>query len=565
MMKDTIVFAFGRFNPPTTGHEKIIEKVAAVARKEKADFMIFPSQSQNARKDPLDFNTKVKFMKKMFPKYSRNIIKNTKIKTAFNVASLLQDMGYKKCIMVVGGDRVTEFDTTLNKYNGKIGRHGFYDFDGGIQVVSAGERDPDAEGVTGMSASKMRAAAVANDYDSFKNGLPKSFKNGEDLFSAVRSAMKVEGMMKEMFEAEILALHDFMDTKIPELIEDLEEDELVSFMKETFDLPLNYEKKESVLEPFMEVGFSSFLGQKTLKKAMANTLYTKEYQKAAEILKKLLDRKSKESSGRGLKHSVLYYANQIAKSFKHVDTRLLARMVEDLDFSNPKVKKELEDIAKELDDGDFKKRYGDEWMQVKMATATNILKKKYGEKVEEKEVKIPLELLKLYNKGMQLPAGSPAHKKVLKQIQDLRKKLNISEEEEMRFYHDFIEEEVTPKQVNDLEKFADKLLKKFNIDVTFTRHFVDRMNDPRNSPEIKVSELQRLFKKIQKNKGKNILSNPDIEAVLKDMSTDLNLPVVINYRDGEFEIVNKTIMRKKNFGTSSKVLKYEDFMNNLKP
>ena len=166
---------------------------------------------------------------------------------------------------------------------------------------------------------------------------------------------------------------------------------------------------------------------------------------------------------------------------------------------------------------------------------------------------------------MQLPAGSPAHKKVLKQIQDLRKKLNISEEEEMMFYHDFIEEEVTPKQVNDLEKFADKLLKKFNIDVTFTRHFVDRMNDPRNSPEIKVSELQRLFKKIQKNKGKNILSNPDIEAVLKDMSTDLNLPVVINYRDGEFEIVNKTIMRKKNFGTSSKVLKYEDFMNNLKP
>ena len=135
----------------------------------------------------------------------------------------------------------------------------------------------------------------------------------------------------------------------------------------------------------------------------------------------------------------------------------------------------------------------------------------------------------------------------------------------MMFYHDYIEEEVTPKQVNDLEKFADKLLKKFNIDVTFTRHFVDRMNDPRNSPEIKVSELQRLFKKIQKNKGKNILSNPDIEAVLKDMSTDLNLPVVINYRDGEFEIVNKTIMRKKNFGTSSKVLKYEDFMNNLKP
>ena len=119
-------------------------------------------------------------------------------------------------------------------------------------------------------------------------------------------------------------------------------------------------------------------------------------------------------------------------------------------------------------------------------------------------------------------------------------------------------EDFTQKDVNDLEKFADRILKKYDIDVEFTRHFVDRLNDPRNSPEIKVSELQRFFKKIQRNKGKNIRNNPDIEAVLKDMSTNLNLPVVIKTKGDSFEVTNKTIMRKPDFKTTSKVIKYED-------
>ncbi len=118
-------------------------------------------------------------------------------------------------------------------------------------------------------------------------------------------------------------------------------------------------------------------------------------------------------------------------------------------------------------------------------------------------------------------------------------------------------EDFTQRDVNDLEKFADRILKKYNIDVEFTKHFVDRLNDPRNTPAIKVSELQRFFKKIQRNKGRNIKSNPDIEAVLKDMSTNLNLPVVIKTKGDEFEVTNKTIMRKPDFKTTSKVLKYE--------
>ena len=118
-------------------------------------------------------------------------------------------------------------------------------------------------------------------------------------------------------------------------------------------------------------------------------------------------------------------------------------------------------------------------------------------------------------------------------------------------------ERLKQSDIVGLEKFADRLLKKYKIDIEFTKHFVDRLNDPRNDPEIKVAELQRLFKKIKKNKGIGILSSPDIEAVLKDMETNLNLPVVIKKKGNEFEVTNKTIMRKPNFKTTSKVIRYE--------
>ena len=121
-----------------------------------------------------------------------------------------------------------------------------------------------------------------------------------------------------------------------------------------------------------------------------------------------------------------------------------------------------------------------------------------------------------------------------------------------------LDEKVNQSQIDQLEKFADRILAKYDIDVEFTRHFVDRLNDPRNNPEIKVAELQKFFKKIQKNKGKDIKSNPDTQVVLKDLTTNLNLPVVINYKDGKFEVVNKTIMRKKDFKTPDKTIQYEN-------
>jgi len=125
----------------------------------------------------------------------------------------------------------------------------------------------------------------------------------------------------------------------------------------------------------------------------------------------------------------------------------------------------------------------------------------------------------------------------------------------MKRYKDLFEK-VSQKQISDLEKFGDRLLKKFDIDIEFTRHFADRMNDTRNDPEIKVAELQKLFKKIQKNKGSEIKKHGGMEVVLKDLSKDLNLPVAIKKNGDEFEVINKTIMRKKDFKSSNKVIKY---------
>jgi hypothetical protein len=131
-------------------------------------------------------------MRKMFPKHARSIINDKGVKTALDVLVKLYADGFTQVSMVVGSDRVNEFDALANKYNGVDARHGFYNFEGGVNIISAGERDPDSEGVSGMSASKMRAAAEGNDFELFKKGLPTSFKDGQKLFNAVRSGMDLK-------------------------------------------------------------------------------------------------------------------------------------------------------------------------------------------------------------------------------------------------------------------------------------------------------------------------------------------------------------------------------------
>ena len=203
---DTAVFTFGRFNPPTTGHEKLIMALAKQQSKNAGSIMyVYPSHSQNPKKDPLPHAKKIAYMRKMFPKYARNITVS-KSRTAIEVAVELYNKGHKAIVMVVGSDRVAEFDRLLNEYNGVEGKkHGYYGFDN-IEVVSAGERDPDAEDVSGMSASKMRSAASSGDFDSFKTGVPSSFKDSLKLYNDVRKNMGIreERNMGEMNDFETL-------------------------------------------------------------------------------------------------------------------------------------------------------------------------------------------------------------------------------------------------------------------------------------------------------------------------------------------------------------------------
>ena len=202
---DTAVFTFGRFNPPTTGHEKLIDALARESKKVSGSKMyVFASHSQDPKKNPLPYPKKIAYMKKMFPKYKSNIT-TAKQRNVFEIATFLHDKGHRAVVMVVGSDRVDEFDRLLNQYNGVKGRHGYYGFDS-IEVVSAGERDPDAEGVEGMSASKMRAAAAEGEFDQFKQGLPSGFKDAKKLFRDVLAGMGIreERDMGEMTDYEEL-------------------------------------------------------------------------------------------------------------------------------------------------------------------------------------------------------------------------------------------------------------------------------------------------------------------------------------------------------------------------
>ena len=377
-----VYFTFGRMNPPTVGHGKVMDALAM--KSGKADYKVFVSQSQDAKKNPLSYSDKIKHTRKMFPKHARNIMVDKSVKTAINAMVALYDQGYKSVTMVVGDDRITEFEVLLKKYNGTKARHGFYNFKN-IRIVSAGKRDPDATGIEGMSASKQRENASKNDFVSFSQGVPKSMSNPDTrkLFNDVRKGMGLK-------EASEFRNHLELET--------------VSEAREKF-----------VQGELFEVG---------------DMVVIKESDEVATI-------------------SVL------GANYVIVETN-----------DGKKMRKWLESV-------------------------------------------------------------------------------------------ELIDENITPRQLNDLEKFGDRLLKKFDIDIEFTRHFADRMNDKRNDPAIKVTELQRLLKKIAKNKGKDVKKHGDAEVVLKDIQSDLNLPVAVNYKNGKFQVVNKTIMRKKDFKTDTPEIKYE--------
>jgi len=191
---DTLTTAFGRFNPPTAGHEKLLQ----AARKAAAGgaLKIYPSRTQDPKKNPLDPDMKISYMKKMFPDFEEEIINDAEMVSIFDVLITASEDGFKNVNIIVGADRQAEFENLATKYNGEL-----YDFDN-IRVISAGVRDADAAGVEGMSASKLRKAVADDDLDTFKRGMPKKVKDADAqaIFDAVRTGMKVKKKKAEVKE-----------------------------------------------------------------------------------------------------------------------------------------------------------------------------------------------------------------------------------------------------------------------------------------------------------------------------------------------------------------------------
>ncbi len=185
-------FCFGRMNPPTLGHGQLINTVAKAAR--GGDYFIFVSQTQDKKKNPLDYATKIKFINALFPDQANHVVYDPELKTIMQIAQWLYNNDYRDVTFVAGSDRLESFEKLLNDYNGREGGNVYYKFDT-INFVSSGERDPDADGIAGISASGAREAAVNNDINAFAQATGAG-KLAQPLYDAVRKGMLIEDWQK---------------------------------------------------------------------------------------------------------------------------------------------------------------------------------------------------------------------------------------------------------------------------------------------------------------------------------------------------------------------------------
>jgi len=186
--KGTLTLAFGRFNPPHAGHLQLMDIAAQSAEAEGSDYIIVPSRTQDKKKNPLDADTKISMMRSMFPQHSERIMNDPGNRSIFDVLKRAHNDGYANVRIVAGQDRVKEFDKLSQSYNGAL-----YQFDG-LEVISSGDRDPDSDGVEGLSSSRMRLAAMEGDFKTFRSGLPEDIprKQAMALFDTVRQGMGVD-------------------------------------------------------------------------------------------------------------------------------------------------------------------------------------------------------------------------------------------------------------------------------------------------------------------------------------------------------------------------------------
>ena len=193
----SITIVLGRFNPPTIGHKRVLDKAKQVAS--GGELRVYPSRQQNNTTDPLNPPQKIKYMRKMFPEFKKKIVNNQSLTTIFEVLRNIYEDGFKKVNIIVGADRVSEFERLANKHNKEKGIYQFQE----IKVISAGNRDPDStDDVTNMSSAKLRKAAVADDFTDFRAGIPRTMpqKEVENLFHAVQRGLESKGTVAEMWK-----------------------------------------------------------------------------------------------------------------------------------------------------------------------------------------------------------------------------------------------------------------------------------------------------------------------------------------------------------------------------
>ena len=618
-----LVFSFGRFNPPTTGHEVLLKKVVAVAKKENADAMVYSSQSNDSKKNPLPYKEKTKFMKAMFPKHKKVIQYDVGVKNAFDTLSTVYAKGYRDVTMVVGSDRVTEFEKILNKYNDVEGRHGYYNFESGVKVVSAGARDPDAEGVTGMSASKMRAAAAANDFESFEKGMPDGFKAGQIVFDAVRKGMNLSEEMMEFMESDVEGLREFFETDLVNSLDAIDDEELFESIDEDFGAVPDF----ATMLAFGMAAKMSFDAVKMLVKTARGVNKIRKWAKRnGNKLRDKVNPAPNFTQFESLDENVLgRYATagrKMAKRDNAAKDAVQAAGGKDPRINEPKTPEEwmarreyhlkyaarkgmtqpMKDLISKKTMGIHKKSASEcrEIHNIITGTKMDAMGNwKPNEKfaVREYPHSTPDHITREYNKKKQ------QYRKRLQSLQtsehedtkDLKHKTEKPWYAAMKKHfasHGYVSDVPKPDpldfgitwdirdgkmphrpymesvqngligldQIKKFESVVDKLFAKYDIDFNFTRHFGDRMDDSRNNPSITLKELAEFIKKMYKRQGKSIKSVAGAEAVLKDIQSDLNIPVAVTYdrNNDEFDVVLKTIMRKKNFTSPDKVIKYEE-------
>lgn len=262
----TAVMAFGRMNPPTIGHAKLVDAI----KNQQGDHYLFLSQSQKPKTDPLAFEDKLRYAKFFFPNIT---IGHPEVKTIIQALTKVYEMGYENLVYVAGSDRVESFEELINKYNGQPDKSGnvAYDFKS-IKVVSAGERDPDADGAEGMSASKMRAAAAEGDLESFKQGVPQQ-EVADEMFAAVRQGMGIKD--KDAVPAEGVAEGDLDEGELV-----LDKITLRSYIK---DMIADYLDREDDVEKLARV-LKMLVGKQVKARGSRYTVSDEDIQEAVREL-----------------------------------------------------------------------------------------------------------------------------------------------------------------------------------------------------------------------------------------------------------------------------------------